>query len=112
MIKQAREFRFITRKHGPRTQLMALFSYMNVLCLVPMLFNRGDEYVMFHARQGVVLWIWAVVAMLGLHIPVIGGFLFSLSAVLIAMLSLVGLVSVALGRAWRIPVVARFAGHL
>ncbi len=43
--------------------MMAALSYMGILCFVPLLTNREDEYVHFHAKQGLVLWMWAVIAM-------------------------------------------------
>ena len=93
-----------------KNRLMAAFSYLGILCLVPLLFNRGDAYVDFHARQGLVLWVWSVCAVFAMHMPVLGPYLFSTSSVMVAFLSLVGLVSVALNQSWKIPLIARLAG--
>jgi fumarate reductase subunit D len=95
-----------------RSRFLAALSYMGVLCLVPLIFGRGDDYVNFHARQGMVLWIWGVLAIFSLHIPILGAFIFSSSVFFIAVLSLAGLVSVGLSRMWRFPVVGMFAGKL
>ncbi|WP_085440052.1 hypothetical protein [Magnetofaba australis] len=111
-MKQANQNRFVTTKRGMRSRTMALFSYLGILCLVPMLFNRDDAYVQFHARQGVVLWTWGVLSILALHVPIAGPFFFSFSAMVIALLSLVGICSVLLARAWRIPGVSIVAGLL
>lgn len=91
-------------------RVMAAFSYLGVLCLVPLLFSRGNGYVDFHARQGLVLWVWSVCAVFAMHLPGMGPYLFSTSSVMVALLSLVGLVSVALNRSWKIPLVAKLAG--
>lgn len=93
-----------------RARMMGLFSYLGVLCLIPLIFNRDDPFVHFHARQGLVLWIWMVLAIFSLHIPVLGAFFFSSSVFFITVLTLFGVVSVLLSRMWRIPVIGTLAG--
>ncbi|MBF0460332.1 MAG: hypothetical protein HQL87_02955 [Magnetococcales bacterium] len=95
-----------------RARLMATLSYLGVLCLIPLIFSHDDEYVHFHARQGLVLWIWEVLAIFSLHIPLVGPFFFSSSVFFIAVLTLVGLLSVALSCRWRLPVIGGFARQL
>ena len=86
-----------------RSRVMAALSYLGILCFVPLLFNRQDEYVQFHARQGLVLWMWGVLAIFALSLPGIGRWFFSFSGMAIMMLSGLGLISVLLARAWRLP---------
>ncbi len=97
---------------SPRVRFLAALSYFSVFCLVPLIFSREDEYIHFHARQGLVLWIWGLVGIFALHIPAIGGFFFSLSVVLISVFSLAGLVSVVLNRSWNLPVISPLAEKL
>nr|CRH04711.1 Magnetosome protein MmsF. MamF-like protein [Candidatus Magnetococcus massalia] len=107
-----REKGVVTKQRTPRSRIMAMLSYLGILCLVPLIFNQSDEYVDFHARQGIVLWTWGVLSILALHVPVVGPFFFSFSAMVIGLLSLVGLVSVLLSRAWRIPGIGVIATKL
>lgn len=95
-----------------RSRGMALLSYFGVLCLVPLIFSRNDAYVNFHARQGVVLWIWGVLAIFSLHVPILGPFFFSSSVFFITVMALLGILSVLLSRAWRFPIVGMFAQKL
>lgn len=94
----------------PRSRWMGFLSYLGVLCLIPLIFGRNDEFANFHARQGLVLWIWGVLAIFSLHIPILGAFFFSSSVFFILFLSFVGLVSVQFSRMWRIPVIGMLAG--
>ncbi|MBF0194412.1 MAG: hypothetical protein HQL71_07615 [Magnetococcales bacterium] len=96
----------------PKNRVLALFSYLNILCLIPLIVNKDDKYVYFHTRQGVILWIWGVIAVFSLHIPVVGDIFFRSSIFLIALLSLFGIVSVFLNRAWRIPLISYLARTL
>ena len=94
-----------------RTKLMAGLSYLGVLCFVPLMFGRGDAFTHFHSRQGLVLWIWGIVALFLFPLP-FGRVLFSFSSTAILVFSVIGLVSVALGRAWRLPLVHELATKL
>jgi len=88
-----------------RSSLMAALSYLGILCFVPLILNKDDEYVRFHARQGLVLWVWSVLALFGLHLPGIGEWLFGFSSMAVVAFSVAGLVSVAFRRAWKLPLI-------
>ena len=88
-----------------RSPLMAALGYLGVLCFVPLLMSKDDEFVYFHAKQGLVLWIWSVLAIFALHIPGIGEWLFGFSAMPVMAFSVAGLASVALRRTWRLPII-------
>ena len=88
-----------------KSKLLAALSYFGMLCFVPLFVNKDDEFVAFHAKQGLILWIWAMAAFLFAVVPGIGPLFFQISTLIIPILSLVGLVSVAVSKTWRIPVV-------
>ena len=92
-----------------RPQLMAALGYLGILCFVPLLTDRDDEYVYFHVKQGLVLWMWSVLAMFSFHLPGIGKWLFGFSSMSVLILSVAGLASVAFRRAWRLPLIHSLA---
>ena len=54
---------YVVHSEGtPRSRFMAMLSYLGVLCLVPLIRNREDQFVDFHARQGLVIWIIGIFA--------------------------------------------------
>ena len=97
---------------GTRTRLLAIFSYLGVLCFVPLMLNDDDEYVYFHAKQGLVIWMWGVLALFALHLPGLGKWFFSVSAMAVLALSVLGVISVLLNKAWKLPLVYQVAGLL
>ncbi|MBF0170019.1 MAG: hypothetical protein HQK87_02845 [Nitrospinae bacterium] len=103
---------YVEGSSGFRSKFLAAISYLGILCLVPLVLNGRDQFVSFHARQGLVLWIWGVLAIFSLHLPVIGGLFFSMSALLIMVFSFIGLVSVLMEKAWRFPVIGNWAMSL
>lgn len=102
----------ITAEQGVRARILAVMCYLGILCMVPLVLNRDDQYVYFHAKQGLVLWIWGVIAIFVLFIPGIGKLLFSASMMAILVFSSIGLLSVLLGKAWRLPGVYSLAKAL
>ncbi|MFN3075433.1 MAG: hypothetical protein ABT940_00855 [Alphaproteobacteria bacterium] len=93
----------VATRGGLSPRLLAALSYMGVLCLVPLFLNRNDEFVAFHTRQGLVLWIWAILAILALLLPGVGVVIFRVSFFVIPVFSVVGMIAVVLHRAWTLP---------
>jgi uncharacterized membrane protein len=102
------EVQVIQAQSGLSNKILACMSYLGILALVPLILNNDDHYVRFHARQGVVIWMWEVIAIYALAIPG-GRMIFSVSTFLCFALSVVGLMSVLLGRAWKLPMVGNWA---
>ncbi len=88
-----------------KARVMGLMSYLGVLVFVPLMMNRDDAFVNFHARQGLIIWVFGIVALSIRFLPGIGNVIFSLLAMLVSIYSLVGLVSVLLSTEWKLPVV-------
>ena len=104
--------KIVSRQGGVSSRLMALLGYMGVLSLVPLMSRQTDPYVRFHARQGVVIWMWEVLAVYTLMMPGIGKMFFKFSSIACLVLSTIGVVAVLLGRAWKLPVVGNLAEKL
>jgi fumarate reductase subunit D len=103
----------LKRTKNPRVRIIALLSYIGILCLVPLIFNKDDdEFIDFHARQGLVLWIWGVISMFGLYIPLIGHFFFVFSVLVISIFAIIGMISVVLNRAWSLPIIGMVSRKL
>ena len=97
---------------GIRTRLMATMSYLGILCLVPLVMNGKNEFVYFHARQGLIIWIWSVLAIFALYVPGVGPWFSGVSALAVVVLSTIGVVAVFLNKAWRLPLVHSIADRI
>ena len=102
----------LQRDASVSSRVLAVMSYLGVLSLVPLVMNRNDPYVQFHARQGVVLWMWEVLAIYTWLIPAVGSFFFHFSSILCSVFSVIGILSVLLGRAWKFPLLGGWAARL
>lgn len=88
-------------KDVEQNKLIALLSYLWLLCLVPLLLKPKSEFCKFHAKQGLVLCI----AWLFVWIPVIGLLLW----IALICLSVWGIINVLKGEKVDLPIVGNLA---
>lgn len=95
-------------------KIMAIFSYISWLVLVPIFGAKESKFARFHANQGLALAIAEVVVIVILSIlgkiPVIG-WIFrlvdSLFGIVCLLFSVIGIINAANGRAKELPIVGR-----
>jgi len=87
-----------------QSHLWGALSYLSILSLIMLLTKKDDDFVVFHARQGFVLFI---ISLLGV-VPGVGWIAF-LGAV---ALSIVGMVKAAQGDKYEIPLIGKVAGRV
>jgi len=98
-------------KEGKKGQvnIMAVISYIGVLCLVPLLTKEKDEFVKFHAKQGLVLFACEVITWIIIGIIPILWFLGNLAGIFWLVLSIIGIMNVVKNEKKEIPIVGKFA---
>jgi len=90
-------------------KLMAALSYLGILFLVPLLTDaKKDEYVKFHIRQGIALFIVDVIASFIAWMPYVG----SLIGLALLVVSVFGFVKAYQGVRWEMPVVGPYAKQI
>ncbi|MCK5044368.1 hypothetical protein KAR26_01385 [Candidatus Parcubacteria bacterium] len=96
-------------KEKQQMNIMAFISYLGFFCLIPILTKEKDEFALFHAKQGLVLFIceaatWMVVAVIPFF------FLFAnFIGICWLILSLIGIVNVVKNQKQELPVIGQFA---
>ncbi len=87
---------------------MSALAYIPVVFLFPLLAWVGDEYIQFHGRQGLALFmVWFLFWMIGL-IPLVGLIVpFGYLALFIVII--VGIANAFAGRKWVVPIVGKYA---
>lgn len=87
----------------------AILAYLWILCIIPLLLKKENKFALFHAKQGLVLFIGELaIGFIGI-IPFLGWFVLLLGTVLFGILSLAGIVQALMGNFWKIPVVGDLA---
>ncbi len=100
-----------TPKKAP-VNIMAVISYIGPLCLIPILTKEKDEFVRFHAKQGLILFIGEVATWLIVGLVPILWVLVNLVNIVWLVLSIIGIVNVTKGEKKEIPVVGKFAKQI
>lgn len=91
-----------------RITVLSLFSYLHVLVIVSLIFSRKNQFIKFHAKQGLILFAFWSLAMFSLYVPLLPW----LFALLIVFFILFGIVNVFLSRERFLPVIGRFADKI
>lgn len=99
--------------------IMCVLSYLGILCLIPLLTKKDDDFIQFHAKQGLALfiaWIALIIAGVILGLMPFIGFLISMALSLVhigmTILSIFAIIKAVNGEKWQIPVVSNIAAKL
>lgn len=95
-----------------QNKVLALFSYLGFLFLIPMVVAKESSFARFHVNQGIALFIleavlWLLTKMVG-WIPLIGWLISSLCGLVVLGLVLYGCANVLQGRMARLPLIGLF----
>lgn len=90
------------------TRLAAIMSYIPFLCFFPLLKMRDNPQAKFHARQGVMLFLVELVAILFL-IDGISDLIFKTLLIIAAAASLAGIYFALKGENYRLPLISNLA---
>lgn len=83
---------------------MAILAY--ILFLIPLLAAKDSKFAMYHANQGLTLFIVGIGSQIILHfIPFIGGLLASLMSLAVLAFMLLGIINAANGQMKPLPVI-------
>jgi fumarate reductase subunit D len=92
-----------------QSNIMAILSYIGVLCLIPILMKKKDEFVSFHAKQGFILFVAEVATWMVFSIFPFLRFLGNIFGLVWLVLSIIGIVNVLNKKKKEIPLLGRFA---
>lgn len=102
-----------------KNKVLALFAYIGILFLIPLLAAPNSKFARFHTNQGLVLFItgviWGVISgivnLIVGGVPVLGS-LFSILSALVSLalfiLSILGIINACTGKAKELPLVGTF----
>jgi len=89
-------------------RMAAIMAYIPLLCFVPLLSMKDNKEARFHARQGVLLFLIELVAVLFL-VDAISDLVFKGILIAAVALSIAGIVFAVQGKNYRLPVIGDLA---
>jgi len=93
-------------------KFFAVISYVSFLCIITLVLKRNNKFALYHAKQGLVLFVMEVVAFILSIIPLLGWLIGVFGYVLFLLVSLWGVMQSALGIYCRIPVVSEISENV
>ena len=86
-------------------KFFAVISYVSFLCIITLVLKKDNKFALYHAKQGLVLFVMEVAAFILSIIPFLGWLIGIFGYVLFLLVSLWGIMQSALGIYSRIPFV-------
>lgn len=93
-------------------KIIAAIGYLWLLFLIPLLLKKNNDYCQFHAKQGLVLFVFSFIIMILGVIPILGWLIAFVGWVIIVIFALLGFVNALQGRKWEMPYLGKYAGKI
>ena len=93
-------------------KFFAAISYISFFCVLAMMLKRENKFAIYHAKHGLVLFVFEVVAFILSMIPFLGWFIRVIGLLFFILLSLWGIANSMQGNYSRIPFVSRIADSI
>ena len=88
--------------------IASILSYIPFLCLIPLLQMRNNEKARFHSRQGLILFLFEILAGI-LLIPGLSGFIWRAVLILALGASAAGIIFGIQGKDYKLPIIGDIA---
>jgi uncharacterized membrane protein len=90
-------------------QFFAIISYVGFLCIITLILKKDNKFALYHAKQGLVLFVMEVAAFILSIIPFLGWLIGIFGYALFLLVSLWGIIQASLGVNSRIPIVTKIS---
>ncbi len=96
-------------KNFSDNKVTALLSYIGILVLIPLLTAKEDEFVQFHAKQGLVLFVAAIAVSVVGMVPILGWLVALFGGLACLVLAVMGVINVLNGERKQLPLIGQYA---
>jgi len=118
-IKSTKSAKKAAPENLESNQMMAgILSYIGILVLIPLLAIKvqdRDDFMRFHIKQGVILFVVEIIAMIVASIiaiiPILGWLIADLLYLLFLIVSIVAIIKAVQKEQWEIPIISNYT-HL
>jgi len=87
-------------------KFFAVISYIAFLCIICLVLKKDNKFALYHAKQGLVLFVFEVICFIVSIIPFLGWLIGILATVIFPLLSIWGILQALMGNYSRIPLVS------
>ena len=90
-------------------KFFAIISYVCFLCIVTLVLKKSNKFALYHAKQGLVLFVMEVAAFILSIVPLLGWLIGVFGYAIFLLVSLWAIIQSALGIYCHIPVVTKIS---
>ena len=90
-------------------KVFAILSYLSILCIIPLILKKENEFVLAHGKQGLVIFV-AEVGVFILSILFPG--LLKLGWFILLVMSFIGIIAVLRGQYVELPLISKVADKI
>ncbi len=83
-------------------KIFAILAYLSILCIIPLIVKKENDFVLFHGKQGLVLFIGEVAVFI---LSIVFPWIFRPGMFVLLVLSFLGILAVLKGQYLKLPVV-------
>lgn len=93
-------------------KFFAVISYMMFFCIIALLLKKDNKFALFHAKHGLVLFVFEVACFILSATPLLGRLINVLGVIVFTLMSLFGILQSLMGNYARIPLVSDIADKI
>ena len=93
-------------------KIYALMGYLSILCLIPLTLKKDNKFALYHAKQGLVLFIAELALIIIGILPFVGWLISMLGSFLCALISIYGLIEALMGIYVKLPFISYIASKI
>ena len=90
-------------------KFFAAISYIAFLCVVTLLLKRENKFALYHAKQGLIIFVAEAALLMVAMFPVVGQIAYIIGSSLALVASVYGILHAIQGKEVKIPLVTNFA---
>lgn len=93
-------------------KFFAVISYISFLCIISLVLKKDNKFALYHAKHGLVLFVFEVIGFILISIPILGFLIRIFTLVVFPLVSLWGILQVLMGNYSRIPIISEIADKI
>lgn len=101
-----------TEKDIHEGKFFAVISYISFLCIVSLVLKKDNKFALYHAKQGLVLFVFEVASFLLSIIPLLGWIISIFGLVVFVLASVWGILQALMGNCSRILLISDIADKI
>lgn len=90
-------------------KIFAILAYLSILCIIPLVFKKDNDFVLSHGKQGLVIFIGQVAVFI---LSILFPWIFKLGMFVLMVLAFFGLIAALNGRYVQLPVISGIADKI